>query len=365
MTLPPARLPLLALALVALLAALWGGLLRVGWSIPAGSPGMVAFHGPLMVSAFLGTVIGLERAVAVGGRAPYLAPAVTGLGGLALVTGAPAPLGPLLLTLGGVGLCAIFVVIVRRQRALFTATMACGTVAWLVGNALWLAGWPIYRVVPWWLGFLVLTIAGERLELARFVLVSAGSRRIFAVLAAALAAALLLTLVSLDLGMRVAGAAMAALAVWLGGQDVARRTVRQRGLPRFTALCLLSGYAWLGVGGLLAIVHGGVAAGMAYDAMLHAVFLGFVMAMIFGHAPIIFPAVLGRAVPFHARFYVHLALLHASLVLRVAGDLLGEVDARRWGGLLNVAAVALFLASTVAAIAQGSSARGGAAAWRS
>lgn len=44
--------------------------------------------------------------------------------------------------------------------------------------------------------------------------------------------------------------------------------------------------------------------------------------------------------------------------LRVAGDLLGDVDARRWGGLLNVAAVALFLASTVTAITQGPSLRG-------
>jgi hypothetical protein len=353
----PPRIPLLALGMLALIGALWGGLARLGWQLPAGFPGPATFHGPLMVSGFLGTVIALERAVAVGGRAPSLVPLVTGLGGLALMLGAPAPLGQLLATLGGAGLCAIFVVIMRRQRELFTATMTLGAVAWLVGNALWLAGWPVYRVVPWWIGFLVLTIAGERLELARFVRVSSASRGVFAVIVGAFVAALALTIADLGLGVRLAGVAMACLSGWLGWQDIARHTVRQPGLPRFTALCLLSGYGWLGVGGLLALGLGGVGAGALYDALLHSIFLGFVMAMIFGHAPIIFPAVLGRSMPFRRRFYAHLALLHASLVLRVAGDLVGWVEGRRWGGLLNVVAVVLFLASTAAALKRGSSMR--------
>jgi hypothetical protein len=74
--------------------------------------------------------------------------------------------------------------------------------------------------------------------------------------------------------------------------------------------------------------------------------VGFVFAMIFGHAPIIFPAVLGVAVPFHAFFYAHLVLLHLSLVLRVAGDLALWWPGRQWGGLLNVVAILLFFANT-------------------
>ena len=46
---------------------------------------------------------------------------------------------------------------------LATGTMALGALLWLVGNAGWLVGWPVPQVVPWWSGFLVLTIAGERL----------------------------------------------------------------------------------------------------------------------------------------------------------------------------------------------------------
>ena len=59
------RLPLIALGVLSLLGALGGGLVRLGWPLPT-TPGLVAFHGPLMVAGFLGTVIGLERAVALG-----------------------------------------------------------------------------------------------------------------------------------------------------------------------------------------------------------------------------------------------------------------------------------------------------------
>ena len=60
------RLPLLALSILALLAGLWAGLLRLGWSLPPIQPGLYVAHGPLMVCGFLGTLISIERAVALG-----------------------------------------------------------------------------------------------------------------------------------------------------------------------------------------------------------------------------------------------------------------------------------------------------------
>jgi hypothetical protein len=66
--------------------------------------------------------------------------------------------------------------------------------------------------------------------------------------------------------------------------------------------------------------------------------------MIFGHAPIIIPAILGRTTaPYHPAFYVPLVLLHASLLLRILGDVVGWWPGRLWGGLFNVVAVLLFL----------------------
>jgi hypothetical protein len=121
-------------------------------------------------------------------------------------------------------------------------------------------------------------------------------------------------------------------------------------VAKFIGISLLSGYAWLAVGGALAIWHGGVMAGPVYDATLHAIFLGFVFAMIFAHAPIIFPAVLHLPMAFTPRFYSHLVLLNLSLILRVAGDLIPYWPARMWGGMLNVLVLLFFMLNTALAV---------------
>ena len=345
----PARFPLMALGLLALLAALWAGLVRLGWALPALRPALPVAHGPLMISGFLGTVIALERAVALRHRWTYLVPALTGFGALLLIAGLSAPAGPLLITLGSLGLVTVFGVIIRRQTALFTITMGFGALTWLVGNLLWLAGWPIPRVVLWWAGFLVLTIVGERLELSRLLNPPRRVQTAFVAATGIFVAGLAVSLFDFDVGTRLAGLGMIALALWLGRYDIARRTVQKAGLTRFIAVCLLAGYVWLGVSGVLALLQGGAIDGPRYDAMLHALLLGFVFSMIFGHAPVIFPGVLGMPVPFRQSFYGHLTLLHASLVLRVVGDLAGWLPGRQWGGLLNVVALLLFLVNTVRA----------------
>ncbi|MEK6715988.1 MAG: hypothetical protein AABZ16_00665, partial [candidate division NC10 bacterium] len=349
----PLRFPLMALGMVALLAALWGGLLRLGWDWPIMRPTLPVAHGPLMVSGFLGTLIGLERAVALGRRWTYAGPTLTGLGALALVVGLPGAVGPLLMAMGSLTLAVVFAVIVRRQPDLPEIIMGVGALAWLVGNSLWLSGWPIFRVVGWWAGFLVLTIAGERLELSRFLPISRADRAAFVAAVGLFAAGLVLALVAFDIGARLSGLGLLVLTFWLLRYDIARRAVQKAGLTRFVAVSLLSGYLWLGVAGLLGLRFGGLAAGQHYDAWLHAIFLGFVFAMIFGHAPIIFPAVLGVPVPFRPAFYSHLALLHLSLVLRVVGDVAAWWPGRLWGGLLNVLAVLLFLGNMARAVVEG------------
>ncbi len=337
---------------------MWAGLVRLGWSLPAVHPALPIAHGPLMVSGFLGTLVSLERAVALGHPWTYAAPLLTGLGGLALIIGLPGGIASLLITMGSLGLVAIFSLIVHRQPSLHAITMGVGALAWFVGNILWLDGAPIHAVVTWWTGFLLLTIAGERLELARLVRLTPGSRAAFLASVGFFLLGLVVATIVATTGMRLAGAAMVALAAWLFRHDIARYTVRQAGLSRFIALSLLSGYAWLGIAGLLWLWLGWTPAGPRYDAMLHAFFVGFVFAMIFGHAPIIFPAVLRRPMLWRPAFYGHLLLLHFSLGLRVAGDLATWPAGRRWGGLLNVAALLVFLVSTLWAARSRSGAQG-------
>lgn len=341
------RFPLMGLSVLGLLGGLWAGLVRIGWALPVLQPALPGMHGPLMVSGFLGTLISLERAVALRAHWGYAAPLLTGLGGALLLAGAPGPAGALLITLGSGVLVAIFAEILRRQRTWFTIVMECGALAWLVGNSWWLAGAAIPFLVPWLAGFLVLTIVGERLELSRLRRPApwVGSALLVTVtvylLGAAVAGA------APGAGWRIAGLGMLGMAVWLWRYDITRQTIRQPGLTRFIAASLLAGYCWLAVAGVLWVLWGGTFAGFRYDALLHAVFLGFVFSMIFAHAPIILPAVLGGAVPFRRVFYAHVGLLHLSLIVRLAGDLGAGFEMRRWGGLLAAAAILLFLVSTL------------------
>jgi hypothetical protein len=349
---PALRLPLLATGFIALALGAGAGLARMGWSFPLPDSRLIAWHGPLMVAGFFGTVISLERAVALSDRWAYLAPLAAGLGALALVAAMPLA-AMLLFVAAGMALLAASVAIFLRQRALFTLTPVFGAACWTVGNLLWLAGAAMSSAVPWWIGFLVLTIAGERLELSRFLPPSPFARTAFTVIVAAILGALVASFFFPQAGAAAQAAGLLALALWLARQDIARRTVRERGQTRFIAACLLSGYAWLGLGAMVLLADGIFATPGARDAGLHAILLGFVFSMVFGHAPIIFPAVTRAAMPYHWSYYVPLVLLQTSLAIRIAGDLSAAADWRRLGGMANAAALLLFVLGTVTAVVRG------------
>jgi hypothetical protein len=202
-------------------------------------------------------------------------------------------------------------------------------------------------VVWWWMGFLLLTITGERMELGRLLFLSKTQQWQILLFVFVAVAGLVLSLLKLDLGVRVLGIGMIAIALWLGNFDVARRTVRQTGLTRFIAVNLLLGYAWLALSGVLLVLFGADFSGLRYDAVLHAFFLGYVFSMIFGHAPVIFPAVLGRGMSYRPAFYLHVILLHLFLAIRIGGDLTTQIMPRHWGGLLNTLTLLVFLINTL------------------
>jgi hypothetical protein len=340
-----------------LLAGLWEGLVYLGLSLPAGGESLHAGHGPLMVLGFLGTLISLERAVALGSSWAYLGPAGAATGGLAVVVGAPNGVGQALIILGGLALVGVFIAVDRIQRSLHNTVLAAGAVCWVVAGCLWLADWDAPRFIPWLAAFLILTITGERLELSRLVGAGRLARSLFVCAAVVFVAGLIISTVAETTGVRVAGVGILALAAWLARNDIARRTVRREGVTRYMAIALLSGYAWLATGGGLWIAIGRMSDGRGYDAMLHAVFLGFVISMIFAHAPVIVPSVLGRPLPFRPTFYSPLALLHVTLLLRlVGGDAVGNRIAWQWGGSLNEVALLLFVALAATAVIRAGSA---------
>ena len=356
MRLAARRVPMVFVGLLSMACGVWLGLARLGWNLPLPWQDQLIAHGPLMVCGFLGTLISLERAVALGSRWGYAAPALVAAGAVALDLGPLGSFAPLLITAGSLVMAAIFVVVWRRQASFFVATMTIGALAWTCGNVQWLGGAPIYRVVFWWLTFLVLTIAGERLELNRVLRPTRAVRGAFILAVVTIVAGVAAATWWPEPGVRILGAGLVALTCWLARYDVARRTVRQRGLTRFMAVSLLGGYVWLGAGGVIAAITGVAMPGVVYDALLHAVFVGFVMSMVFAHAPIIFPAVLGLPLVFRPSFYLHVGVLHLSLILRVVGDLVEVLGRwRSWGGLLNAVALLLFMVTTGRSMALGES----------
>lgn len=342
--------------MVALLAALWAALLLLGLDVPSPRTDFAEVHGPLMVLGFLGTLISLERAAAVDVRLGYLTPILSGLAALATIIGI-LPVGKVLFVAAGIGLVGLYGVAAHRQNSVHLAVMAVGAMCWIVAAVLWSANWDVGRLVPWLAGFLVLTITGERLELARMTQLDRTARFTFVEAASLFTVGLVLSTIDTSLGTRIAGIGMLAFAVWLFGYDVTRRTIRTVGLTRYMAVCLLAGYGWLAAAGALWLRFGTLTDGRAFDAMLHAVFLGFVIGMVFAHAPVIVPAVFRVEVPYRRYFYGHVLLLHASLVLRVVGgDGFGNRASWQLGGVLNEVALLGFIVATVVAIRSGRSA---------
>jgi hypothetical protein len=340
------RVFFLFLAICSLLLALWTGLLRLGWGLPSLGSGFPLIHGPLMISGFLGTLIGLERAVALGHSLTYTIPFLTGVGALLLVVFPFSPFGPILILAGSLGLSMELLLLSIRQMSLFTLTVLIGAVVWFLGNIIWVAVGSMPKVVLWWLGFLMLTVVGERIELSRLRAVPRLSVLVFLALTVLFLAGLFVSVFNFLLGLHIAGIGMVGLSMWLFRYDISRFAIRFAGLSRYIATCVLSGCIWLGISGLLALCYGRFSSGFQYDALLHSFFLGFVFSMIFGHAPIVFSSVVGKTLPFSRVFYLTLGLLHLSLLFRVLGDLISLVPLRSWGGFLNVICILIFFIST-------------------
>lgn len=339
------RAALVLMGMNCLLTGIWGGLLRLGLvlPLPVNHANWISFHGPLMVCGFLGTVISLERAVGLRSLWTYLVPVLTGLSVSAIAAGILVSWPRWTLTVAS----GLFVIVSVRiwfiQPAMSNVVMTLGAVAWTGGNLLWARGQEIPQVVLWWLTFLLLIILGERIELTRFQKPSRWARPWLVAGLGMSGIGLALGWATPRAGGALAGVALLMLASWLVRFDFAWRTIRFPGLPRFMAVCLLSGYVWLLTTALLLILKWPQTSGFFYDATLHSFFVGFVFSMIFGHAPVIFPAVLGLPVSFRWTSYIPVTVLHGSLLLRLVGDMAGSPAARTWGAVGNSFAVGFFL----------------------
>lgn len=337
---------------IAMLAGVNAALLLIGVGAPVQSARMPDLHGMLMVAGFLGTLIAMERAVALRHPLGYAAPLLLGVGGLALLTPLPLTIGQLLLVDGAIAFVAVYAALYRRNHDDVVIVELLGAVHLAIATLLWLR-LDMPWLMPWLVGFIVLTICAERVELARLAMPATGGRTLV-LHAGALTLALIATLLWPDVGARLTGLVTASLVGWLVRHDVARKMIRATGLPRFSAAALLGGYFWLFLAAVTWVVGGAQQDGTAYDLVVHAVMLGFAISMVMAHAPVILPAVLRRPLPYRPMMWIPLVLMHVGLVARIiAGDLLGSYPIWQAGSVINVIALLLFFV-----VAAGSSALG-------
>lgn len=321
---------ILPLAFISMVVGIYCGIIRVGQPLPSGAYLPVAHHGVLMAGSFLGTLICLERVVTFPDKRAWAGVILMALSLPLFIFELPR-YGVLSLLTGSAGYSWISVSNYRKYKLKGDLIMAVGSVFQVIAYIIFFFTYSYPRAFAAWLLFLILTIMGERLNLTRFLPVS---KKAFYE-AYFWLGLLLLSSFLYHFGLKVVvGLSMIGLAQWLLRNDIVRINLQKQGHYHFLGLALLLAYLWLAVTGVLSMREMGNP--YLYDAVLHSFFVGFVLSMILAHAPIIFPGILGiKTTPFHPVMYVWLMGLHASLIIRIYGDMTENFELRKLGGIYN------------------------------
>ena len=288
-----------------------------------------------MIGGFLGTLIALEKIIPLKRKILYLIPVLSG-GSIFLFIVGLGNYALLCLLIASFGLNVVFFIYWTRERSLIYLLMVVGAGCWLIGNILLLRTHFYPISISWWMAFVLLVITAERLELMKFLPVSQSKKNIFIAL-------LILFLAGCVLsfhynGNYLTGLALMGISVWLMKYDVIGINLKREGLVKYIGIALLSGYTALLLSGMLLIVLSEKS--MGYDATLHSFFIGFVLAMIFAHGPIILPGVLGISLkPYHSFFYFWLLMLHLSWIIRTVADIGLNMEVRQYSGWASAIAI--------------------------
>lgn len=339
------RLALLALAGISLLVGLNAGLVALGVWAPVRVTRFSDIHGIVMSLGFMGTVIALERAQSLRQTWAYLAPATIGAGSIALILGQTA-IGQLLLIQGTALFVLTYIALWKRAPLPLLVIQIASALMAMLACAFWIL-YSIEELIPLLVSYIVLTIASERVELAALTMKRAS--HILAIFTLPLTLLPIGTLIWPDV-VRPFGATLTLLAIWLLKADIVRKTIRTTGLYRYNAAALATGYIWLIAAGLTWICVGKTTSGATYDLTIHATFIGFGMSMIMAHAPVIFPAVIARPLPYHPALWAPLVLLQLGLIIRFAGYLTTNNAAWHLGATINIAAILLFAITSVSLV---------------
>ncbi len=349
------KLVLLVMGVGLLLHGLAAGALRAGGPALIGAEQFAHWHGPIMVCGFLGVVISLERATALKVWFGWAAPLLTGIGMGLFIVADYGPTGALIVLAGSLFHSLNQGLVLARQPNAANTIMLLGALIWVTANLLLLADYTVPQLVLLWMSFLLFTIIGERIELSRVLVPNALTQALLLIALLQLLVASAVALWDYSIGFRIYGLGLILAAIWAWHRDLAFRNYRLPGLSGYVAKALICGWAWCLLAGVLMLVFAGPSAGPLYDALLHAIFVGFIFSMIFGHAPIIFPGILGINIPYRPILYLPLGALQLFMLLRIGGDVLTIGWLKYWASMATAVIIPLFLLSMLSLIIRSAS----------
>lgn len=285
-----------------------------------------------MVGGFLGTLISLERAMVMKNKFWLLVPFISGLSIPAMLWLGWPTVGIALLLMASLGLMGIMYLQTVKHPVLYQYIMSIGAASWILGNFVLINTGLVAAAVPWWMGFLLLTIVGERLELSKFLPTPKWAKK-------GLLWILVLFVFSMWIpfhgsGNLLMGFSVILISVWLLYFDMAKIASKKTDQFKYIGVGLRVGYLWLFFNGLILIFYS--LHPLYYDLFLHTFFLGFTFSMIWAHAPIILPMVLNiKEKPYHPILWIGWSIFQLSLVGRIISSILKAPDLRSVFGFIN------------------------------
>ncbi len=344
------RKSLLPLTAVAVLLGIVGGVAKSGL-LPVPSQ-VAASHGFLLTVAALGSLVALERARPGPPNPLHSGPALLAISGL---IASAAPAGALAGAIASAG-SAVAVIsslgYYLRHRSVALGLIAGGFASLAASSLLIALEVPLLRALPLLMCYPLLVIAGERVELTSAMQrpspgAPGWARGLHAsvLLLLAVGTASLAT-VSWELEP-LFGLPLVVAGLWLLLRDpVVKVGIRAKGIHRYLALNMMTGYSWLVAAGALYVVSGSL--DLPIQLRVHSFYLGFVFHAIIAHAPLILPAFVGIGRPLYSRWlYGSTVLLTPSLVIRFAGISTGVLGAYLLGVALNAVSVAVLAAALI------------------
>ncbi len=331
---------LFACSLIALLHGLLIGLAKSGVKeLDFLAQSQVPLHGVVLVSAFFGTLIALERAIFIKRFWTWGPPLLS-------VIAYGTLLAKDYFTAGMIWVVAAFWLtmvnlyawwkVPSRSALLFIL----GAFGWWVGNSYWTIEGDSVSSMTWWYAFLLLTILGERLELNRVLGLPGRIRQALIVTMWFWSGGILAEQIHEPFGDVVQGLMVLLMAAWLFRYDMARHLICEACLSRFIGITLLVGYAWLVLFALLLIAHHWLP--IPVDVLWHSFFLGFAFSAVFAHLPVMLPVLLGINVRYKRMLYVPVVMFHLALVMRFGAASLGWMTFYQFGAILSMLAIVLY-----------------------